>query len=453
MIPVTQSSPRYLQHRSNANRAAFFIEKGERLKVNQDQNIHALELAWRALEERASGLSIFQTYDWCRAWISAAESAGAPEEVRILTIRAGQDIILLWPFAIRRFGGARILHTLGEPASQYSDVLICPQYNSTQLIEKAWNYVRSWDDIDVIELRRVRENTALAKFSDLKAYCVPRSSAEAPCIDFSKLDSCDPLGARSSKSRNSLRRHERHLSQHGAVSFSLIRDVAHQRRAVAEVAMLKRAWMQDKAMVSAGYAHPANASFIDRLASEGLLCGAQLCVGSDTAAIELGMQRAGVYWSLIQSYNLRFAKHAPGRILFRDFLAACPNLGIRHFDFLAPAQKHKIELSTGKEPIVDYIVPKTIRGCAVAAYLGWLRPALKNLYELLPVGARRLAAQGIPRFGIAKPMAEKLKHQMATADPRAGLRRLLTWNGDFLDWMLVVSCVWIVALYLVTSWR
>jgi len=427
------------------------VEKEERWKVYQDDNINPLELGWRSLEQRASGVTIFQTYDWCRAWISAADAAGTPEEVRILTIWAGQDIILLWPFAIRRFGRARILHTLGEPASQYSDVLVCPQYNSAQLIDKAWGYVRSWDDIDVVELRRVRKSAALAKFGGLQAYRVPGSNAEAPCIDFSKLEDCDPSGARSSRSRNSLRRHERHLSQHGAVSFSLISDVAHQRLAVAEVAILKRAWMQDKAMVSAGYAHPANANFIDRLASEGLLCGAQLCVGSDTAAIELGMQRAGVYWSLIQSYNLRFAKHAPGRLLFRDFLAACPALGIRHFDFLAPAHKHKTELSTGAEPIADYIVPKTIHGRMVAAYLGRLRPALKDFYGLFPVGARRLAARIIRCVGIAKLMANKVKYQMTRADPRAALRRLSTWNGDFLDWMLVVSCGWLVVLLLVTS--
>ena len=452
MTAVIGPSPRYLHDRSNVRRGSFSIKKEERWKVEKSDDIYPLEEGWRALEQRASGASIFQTCDWCRAWISATESAGAPEEVRILTIRAGQDIILIWPFAIRRFGKARILHTLGEPASQYSDVLVCPQYNSTQLIEKAWYYIRSWDDIDVIELRRVREGAALAGLGGLEAYRVPGSNAEAPCVDFSKLEGCDPAGERSSRSRNSLRRHERHLSQHGAVSFSLIRDVAHQRRAVAEVAMLKRAWMQDKAMVSAGYAHPANASFIDRLASEGLLCGAQLCVGSDTAAIELGMQRGGVYWSLIQSYDLRFAKHAPGRLLFRDFLAACPDLGIRHFDFLAPAHKHKAELSTGAEPIADYIVPKTIRGRAVAAYLGRLRPALKDLYGLLPVGARRLATQSIRRFGTAKLVAKEVKYEMATADPRAGLRRLFSWNGDFLDWMLVVSCGWLVALYLVTSW-
>ena len=268
MTAVIGPSPRYLHDRSNVRRGSFSIKKEERWKVEKSDDIYPLEEGWRALEQRASGASIFQTCDWCRAWISAAESAGAPEEVRILTIRAGQDIILIWPFAIRRFGKARILHTLGEPASQYSDVLVCPQYNSTQLIEKAWYYIRSWDDIDVIELRRVREGAALAGLGGLEAYRVPGSNAEAPCVDFSKLEGCDPAGARSSRSRNSLRRHERHLSQHGAVSFSLIRDVAHQRRAVAEVAMLKRAWMQDKAMVSAGYAHPANAGFIATLASE-----------------------------------------------------------------------------------------------------------------------------------------------------------------------------------------
>ena len=33
---------------------------------------------------------------------------------------------------------------------------------------------------------------------------------------------------------------------------------------------------------------------------------------------------------------------------------------------------------------------------------------------------------------------------------KTALRRLFTWNGDFTDWMLVASLVWLGVLYVAT---
>lgn len=352
---------------------------------------------WRDLERRSPDATYFQCADWCAAWTEAARASGQEARPRIATIWRGSRLVLLWPLAMRRLSVFRILHSLGEPATQYSDVLIDRSEDRAALLDLAWDTVRSWPGIDAIELRRVRAGTMLAK--RLESHLVESTRASAPMLDFRALAVGSAGGQRSSRTRHALRRHQRQLSEHGPVSFVLVDDQEEQLELLAQAFSLKRVWQKEKSAVSAGYAHGASLGCLQRLARKGGLLVACLRAGEEIAAVEIGAVRLRRYYSLVQTYEMRFSKHAPGRLLFWHLLERCPELEIDVFDFLAPAHRHKLEWSNVEVGVADHLVPVSARGHLAVGYLGHIRPVLRSCYLGLPANLREHASKLMHKLG------------------------------------------------------
>ncbi|KUL94255.1 hypothetical protein DK26_19035 [Bosea sp. WAO] len=345
---------------------------------------------WRDLMRRSSNATFFQSPEWCEAWVVAAQAGGTPETPRIATIWRGRTLILLWPLAVRRLAVFHILHHLGEPATQYGDVLIDKREDGRALLDMAWEMVLSWHEIDAIELRRVRQDTVLA--DHLARYRVSGTQASAPMLDFRNLEASSADRQRTSRTRQALRRHQRQLGEHGQVTFELVRRPEEQCLLLDHAFALKRVWQQQKGAVSAGYAHGASHACLRQLSMQGFLLVAYLRAGDEIAAVEIGALDQRRYWSLVQSYDLRFAKHAPGRLLFWYLLERCPQLSIEVFDFLAPAHRHKLEWANTEVAIDDYLIPVSSRGRLAATYLARVKPVLRECYRRLPAGLRQRAS-------------------------------------------------------------
>lgn len=356
----------------------------------------ALIEPWRDLERRSPDATFFQSAEWCRAWIDAAEACGVVETPRIATIWRGQKLVLLWPLTVRRLSVFRVLHNVGEPATQYGDVLIDRRENRKALLEMAWAEIRSWHDIDAIELRRIRDGTVLA--ARLAPHRVQGTKASAPLLDFRSLDASGADGQRTSRTHQTLRRLQHQLGEHGPVTFELVRRPEEQCLLLDHAFSLTRAWQQQNASVSTGYAHGANHGCLQRLAKERCLLAAYLRAGDEIVAVEIGALSQRRYWSLVQSHDLRFSKHAPGRLLLWHLLEHCPELSIDVFDFLAPAHRHKLEWSNAEIAISDYLVPASTRGYLAVSYLARIRPVLRECYLRLPPGLRRHAGDLLRRL-------------------------------------------------------
>lgn len=345
---------------------------------------------WRDLMRRSPNATFFQSPEWCEAWVAAAQAGGTPETPRIATIWRGRTLVLLWPLAVRRLAVFRILHQLGEPATQYGDVLIDKREDCCALLGMAWEMVLSWHEIDTIELRRVRESTVLA--NHLARHRVSGTRASAPMLDFRILEASSADRQRTSRTRQALRRHQRQLGEHGPVTFELVRRPEEQSLLLDHAFALKRVWQQQKGAVSAGYAHGASHDCLRQLSAQGFLLVAYLRAGDEIAAVEIGALDQRRYWSLVQSYDLRFAKHAPGRLLFWHLLERCPELSIDIFDFLAPAHQHKLEWANTEVAIDDYLIPVSTRGHLATAYLARIKPVLRECYLRLPPALRQQAS-------------------------------------------------------------
>ncbi len=343
--------------------------------VAVSQDLESLREAWRALE-RGSGGSVFQSYTWCRTWDAAARRAGCRITPRILTVHRAGRLVLLWPLVIQRLGPLRVLRSFGEPATQYADALIAPEAERAALLDTAWQAVRAMRDVDAVLLRGVREDAAIAPLVVPRGRFATRG-AEAPFCDFRNAE----VRRRSGRTRNALQRNLRNLAAAGPVAFEVVTGTEAQIRVMAEALRLKQAWLRRTGRVSAGYAHPANAAFLQGLAACPNALVLRLTVGGETAAVEAGLVHGGVYASLVQAYEARYAAQGPGRLLFRHMVENAAGLGIDRLDFLAPASRHKSEWATGAVPVRDYALPLRLRGWILLAYVRHLRPRVKAWRE------------------------------------------------------------------------
>jgi CelD/BcsL family acetyltransferase involved in cellulose biosynthesis len=343
---------------------------------------------WEALERDAANATVFQSLTWCGAWLEAAARAGLAEELRLVTVRAGGRVALLWPLAVRRTATCRVLHALAEPATQYCDALVAgDDSDKARLLDAAWALIKSWKDIDLVELRRVRDDAAIASLPVIAAgRGIIDNLVAAPFVD---IRLATGAGHRSSKTRNALRRHERKLAEHGPVRFEVIEEHDNKIKIMSEAIAFKRRWMEARGLWSSGYAHGASNAFTSPLARSEQFLVARLAVGDTTAAVEAGFVIGDRYWSLTQSYNERFACHAPGRLLMWHFIDHCATRGIDWLDFLAPAHGYKRDWATGEMPVRDHLIPLSTKGLVWARALKFGRPALKRVFGVLPATMQR----------------------------------------------------------------
>ncbi|HEU5019216.1 MAG TPA: GNAT family N-acetyltransferase [Pseudolabrys sp.] len=357
-----------------------------RCRAELATSIAGLEQDWCALEQSVPDAAVFQCWAWCKAWLDASASVGLAENVRIVLVRHRGRLGLLWPLAVRRTCSSHILHALAEPATQYCGALVDPEQDAGKLFTAAWTLIRSWKDIDLVELRRVRQDSPLQALPPIAANkSITFNNDAAPFIDTSLASAC---AHRSSRTRNALRRHRRKLEAHGPLTFEVLDAPILKLHALKEALTLKRKWLQERGKWSGGYAHPAADAFSSPLTSCREYVVARLRVGEATAAVEAGFVTHGRYWSLTQSYDSRFASHAPGRLLMDYFIDHCARTGIGTIDLLAPAHPHKRQWSTGEVAVRDHHLPLSVKGHLVAAFLRRGRPGLKNFARFLPAPAR-----------------------------------------------------------------
>jgi CelD/BcsL family acetyltransferase involved in cellulose biosynthesis len=344
-----------------------------------------IERDWRDLEKRANRPTGFQSLTWCQEWLTAASSSQQPTDLRIVTVWEDGRLVLLWPLAVRNSMACTVLHTLGDPATQYCDAIIEQKADRQKLMQVAWNLVESLRDIDLIELRRIRDDSNLSMLP-LRATRngFVSNPAAAPYLT---------LGAdeilRGSRTRNALRRHARKLAEHGAVDFEIVKDAGAKAQTLMDGLRFKLQWIAQRRLWSNGYSHPATEQFSKGLAALDQVIVMRLTVNGVTAAMEMGFVDHGCYLSLMQSYDPQLQSHSPGRLLFWRFLDCASDLGIKDIDFLAPSFPHKKEWANGEVPVRDLTIPLTVRGTIFGRARLSCRAPLKRLFATLPAPIRQ----------------------------------------------------------------
>lgn len=362
--------------------------------------IAEMETAWRALEERVSSTRIFQTHGWCLQWARNVEALGIScWQIRVVTVLSGGRLVLVWPLAIARGKLLKTARWLGEPLTQYGDVLAEDTPNTQAWIEQAWQAICSWSDVDLVWLRKVRADACVAPFLDSRRNIVQGEPEVALAIDLKPFDDWAALDETyKAKTRKNRKRFRRRLTELGLgpLEFHMPGPKAHE---LLEAAIsFKESWLEKRGAMSNPFRDPLFRNTLCAMVrGDGPDVGCQvfaLRVGDTPVAIEIGFNWHGRYVAHVAALNPDYDKYGPGNVLTEDIVAWLIERDDAYFDLMSPGDDYKRSWTNTETPISSFAQPLSLIGSFyVRQHLARLRPGLKHLHERLPIGIRRLVAR------------------------------------------------------------
>lgn len=354
---------------------------------------------WNALFERSAHSSqVFQSFAWVWHW-TRHFLVRPGRSLAIVTARHNGRLVLVWPLARTTSRGITQLVWLGEPVSQYGDVLVDQGQDALALMRQTWGHIRESVDADVVNLRKTREDALVAPFlAEVGALSVCHETA--PFADLARSGEFETYAGHrwAAKARKNRRRQMRRLEELGAVRIERHAASPEAARLARQAIAVKRAWLCERGLISPALADPAYEEFFAAIAGpDGPAAGCRvsaLTVAGEPAALEIAIrckERLAVH---IIAYDARFERQGAGAALMEAGIRDAFQAGITCFDLLGPGGGYKDEWADGAVGIDDYVVPLSLKGQVYArGWLGYVRPRLKSTANSMPLKLRRLATR------------------------------------------------------------
>ena len=358
----------------------------------------ALAPEWDALFDRAGrGTQLFQTFNWNWHWCNHYLSGDSRRSLAIVIGRQSGRMVMVWPLIAMRGGGLLQLSWMGEPVTQYGDVLVENSAASLAQLSGAWTRIVDRFKPDVVRLARVRDDAAIAPLlRELGAHVTAQQ--QAPYLDLSDAPDFDAYIERhSSHSRKKRRAAAKRLAKIAPVFSRHVegRETARLARAAVE---MKRIQLKDRGLVSPAFANERIDGFFADAAdgqchSPGTLVYELKCDG-EPAALDILFRCKDRVAAHILAYAAKFQKESVGVHLLEHAIGQAIADGYRTFDLLAPADEYKLRWADGMVPVTDWTLPVTGKGAAYThIHLMRIRPMMKSLFGRLPGPVRRFLAR------------------------------------------------------------
>jgi CelD/BcsL family acetyltransferase involved in cellulose biosynthesis len=359
-----------------------------------------LAAEWNDLFARAGrGTQAFQTFNWNWHWCNnyLHDGRDGDRSLAVVTGRRGGRLVMVWPLVRTRVAGLVQLAWMGEPVSQYGDVLVEDTPDAVALLRAAWAYVIDLVSPDLVWLPKVRDDAAVAPLiTELGA--LPTQRLQAPYLDLSSAPDFETYVRRySSRSRKKRRASFNRLAKLGRVNFARHEGGSPARQLAAGAIEMKRVQLKDRALISPAFADQRITRFFGDAAD-----GLGHPSGCTTVALESNGERAAIdvlvgckdrVATHILAYNSKFERESVGVHLLEHAIARSFAEGYRTFDLLAPADDYKMHWADGVVGVTDWAIPVSVKGKAFTRlYLMLGRPLLKSIVNALPPALRRLVA-------------------------------------------------------------
>jgi CelD/BcsL family acetyltransferase involved in cellulose biosynthesis len=377
-------------------RAPQSSEKCEFALIADRAQFEALREEWNALFARAGRPhQLFQTYDWLWHWSN--HYLDARTRLSIVAARQGGRLVMLWPLVAIRTAGLTRLCWMGEPVSQYGDVLAEDGPGRFELLCYAWAYVKSLD-ADVIYLRKTREDAIVFPLL-AHAGALPIAFAAAPYLDLASAPDYAAYQQRyPAKKRARRRRLLRGLQEVGAVAFEQHEGGLPARDLVRHALALKQKWLNARGVIAPVLQDVRFGRFLcDVAAGRGgapdIRVSAVCCDGRP-AAVEVSLECKKHRTAYLISYDIELAKHGIGIVVAEHSIRTAHAQGFLRFDLLTPADPYKMDWADASVEVGDWAVPFSPAGrFYVSVWLRlvreWMRRATKRLPAWLGRGLLR----------------------------------------------------------------
>ncbi|MGE3915640.1 MAG: GNAT family N-acetyltransferase [Hyphomicrobiaceae bacterium] len=358
--------------------------------------LEALEADWNALHARAGEPHhVFQTFNWCWHW--CCHYVSGSRQLAIVTGRSEGRLVLLMPLAIQRRAGLVELTWLGEPVSQYGDILALPEACGLATLQQAWRFACSRTGADLANLRRVRADAFAA---DLLGSLGAKVTAteEAPFLDVSRTASfAEWETRRAPKGLKNRRRQARRLAEIGAVAFASHSGTPEAAALAAHAVRLKRETLGAKGAISLALADERFEAFFSAAAAatERPPGVRVLAVTTDgrPAALKILIDGPEASFLHVAVFVPGLEKCAPGALLLEHAVAETIRTGRKTLDLLPPRHEYKMDFADGVVAVHDHALAVSTAGWLYTNGFLRLRRSLKAVVEGLPLPVRRLLAK------------------------------------------------------------
>lgn len=365
--------------------------------VTTKEAFAALEDEWNGLFERAGrSTQLFQTFNWLWHWANhfTGPENHAAGELAIVTGWRNGRLVLVCPFVKSQERSIKRLAFMGDPVSQYGDILVESGPHAEADIAAAWAFAVRETRVDLVRLRKVRADAAIAPFL-LRSGAIATDPQVAPYVAFEGCTDYAVFEDRYSKNaRRNRKRQLRRLHDRGPTTFDRLTHGPATSDEISHAIALKKVWLKERGLVSAALADPRTEAFFrDCVAGGPRHAGVEVAVvrsNGEAAAYEVTVvckDRIAIH---IIAYDHAFEKTGAGSLLMEDSIKRACESGYATFDLLAPAGGYKFDWTDRSLPVADYAVGLTWLGSLYARIcLKHLRPAIKHLVEHMPVALRR----------------------------------------------------------------
>jgi len=350
--------------------------------IQTAKEFDGLKQEWNELfEAHGTGTQLFQTYNWIWHWINQFELC--PRNMVILTGKIDNELVLVAPLILEQKPGLKILKWIGEPVSQYGDILIKENGQNLHWLKAGFNYINETIKPDLFHLRKTRFDAAVTPLLEMYNATILEETA-APYIEIRGDENFTEFNKRySQRSRKAKRRHRRKLEEKGPLTFNLLDEGKDANRAACHAVNLKRDWLKTTKTFSPAFSSTVIDKFFDAATKENNHSAnikvSELCVDNHPAAIEIGILVKNYYGAHLGVYDQAYIAHSPGSLQMQDTIAALIEKGVKTIDLFAPGDPYKYEWTEQSVPVYDFAYSTSVKGRLYEeAYLKRARPALKR---------------------------------------------------------------------------
>lgn len=302
---------------------------------------------WRAVDEASAPGTVFQSWEWHRAWWDTVGRHRADGEPLVGRLRSGGRTVGLLPLARVSLGERTVLRFLTSPVADHHDWIGAGPVPRGAIDQVADGL--TCVATDGIELDEIGPDALLDPALDrlraaLSADIEPSSRCPYAVVGVA-------AGPRPGASQ--YRRKARRLEANAApLVVEHLTDARDVRGCLDDYFRMHTEQWRDRADVAGSFAEAANARFfealVDRLAPRGWLLLSRLRSRGRAIAYDLSFRRRGVLSTYRSTFLREMATASPGHVLLGHLLAGAARLGVHEIDFLRGEYPYKAMYATGE---------------------------------------------------------------------------------------------------------
>jgi CelD/BcsL family acetyltransferase involved in cellulose biosynthesis len=356
--------------------------------LREIEDFDELRPEWDELVRSMPRPSPFFLHDWLSTWW---RHHGEGAELSVHVVRRGGRLAGAAPLFVTRHLGVRVAKFMGgtESAGALADLLVSPGAGADVAGTLASGIAASGADLVDLYGLPARSHAAEALGSGIEVI----QRVEAPVLDLTPGWDAVYQAKTTSKKRNLHRRRRRQLAELGRLEVVVARTRDELAPALEEAFRLHALRWEGRPDGS-GFAAPVGMRFhraaIELLAELDVPRIALLTLDGRAIAFHYYLVLEGRMYVHRLGFDPAFARFSPGLVNTLDAIEAAAAEGVTRVEFLGGAERYKVELADGFEPLFHGLgLASSLRARAlVAAQLGVIRsrlrlkrsPTLRKLY-------------------------------------------------------------------------